>query len=218
MSIIIDLIVVGILALCIFFGYKNGLTKSVINILSFVIALVVAAVFFKPISNLVIQNTQIDENIKQSVVNLVSSNSDENGIIKEDSNLPKGMVDYINNEIGNNVNEAKNTAIQSAANTIAEAAINVGVAIAIFLVVRIALIFVKALSDLLTDLPVIKQFDKAGGIIYGAIQALLIIFVLLAIISLISPVIEQTGIISAINKSYITCFLYDHNILLNIVL
>ena len=61
MSIIIDLIIVAILGLSIFFGYKNGLTKCVIKILSFVIALVVAAVFFKPVSNFIIDKTLIDE-------------------------------------------------------------------------------------------------------------------------------------------------------------
>ena len=57
MSIIIDLIIVGILGLSIFFGYKKGLTKCVIKILSFVIALVVAFILFKPVSNFVIKNT-----------------------------------------------------------------------------------------------------------------------------------------------------------------
>ena len=37
MSIIIDLIILGILGISIFFGYQKGLTKCVIKILSFII-------------------------------------------------------------------------------------------------------------------------------------------------------------------------------------
>lgn len=225
MAIAIDLVVVAILGLCIFFGYKNGLTKSLIKILSFVIAVVVAAIFFKPVSNLVIDNTEVDENIKQAVVNLVSKDVEETGEVKEDTNLPQGMVDFINNTVGDaieeakaSVEEAKNVAVEKASSTIAETTINVGVAILIFIVVRIALIFVSALSELFTDLPGIKQFDKTGGVIYGVVKALLIIFVLFAVISLISPAIEQTGIIVAINKSFIGSFLYNNNVLLNMVL
>lgn len=217
MSIIIDLIIVGILAISIFFGYKKGLTKCVIKILSFIIAVVVAAILFKPVSNFVIQNTEIDDNIKEAVVNLVANDVEEDGKVKEDSNLPKAMVNYINETVENAVEEAKNNMITVAAEGIANVTVNVGVAILLFIVVRIALIFVSALSSIITDLPIIKQFDKAGGILYGAVKAFVIIFVVLALISLISPMIEQTGIIVAINKSFIGSILYNNNILLNIV-
>lgn len=217
MSIIIDLIIVGILGLSIFFGYKKGLTKCVIKILSFVIALVVAFILFKPVSNFVIKNTQIDDNIKEAVMNIVKEDVQENGKVKEDTNLPDSMVNYINESIEKAVVEAKTNVVEVAAENISIMTVNVGVAILLFILVRIALIFVSALSSIITDLPIIKQFDKAGGILYGLLKALVIIFVLFALISLISPMIEQTGIVIAIHKSFIGSLLYDHNILLNIL-
>lgn len=217
MPIVIDLVIVAIFAIFLFLGFKNGLTKSLIKILSFGIALIVAIVFFKPVSNLVIQNTEIDDNIKKSIVNMISGDIGENGIISENSKLPKAMVDYINNEVGSAVNETKSVVVEKVATTISEITINVGVAIGLFIIVRIALMIISALTDLLTDLPGIKQFDKLGGIIYGALKGILIIYVLLALISLISPAIEQTGIVTEINKSYIGDFLYNHNILLDII-
>lgn len=218
MSIIIDLIIVGIIAICAFFGYTKGLTKCVIKILSFIIAIVVAAILFKPISNLIIKNTQIDENIKETIVNLVGNDVSEEGKIKEETNLPQAMVNYINESIQTAVTEAKNSVVEAAAENIAITTVNVGVAIALFIIVRIGLIFVSALSKLITDLPIIKQFDKAGGIIYGVLKSLVIISVLFALISFISPMIEQTGIIIAINKSFIGNILYNNNILLKIIL
>ena len=217
MSIIIDLIIVGILAISTFLGYQKGLTKCVIKILSFIIALVVAAVLFKPVSNFVIERTEIDDNIKQAVINLVGKDVEESGKLKEDTNLPKAMVNYINETVENAVDEAKNNVVAVAAEGIAITTINIVVAILLFIIVRIALMFVSALSTIITDLPIIKQIDKSGGILYGIIKAFIIIFVLLALISLISPMIEQTGIIVAINKSFIGSILYNNNILLNIV-
>ena len=58
MSIIVDLVIVGIIALCIIIGYIKGLTGSLIKILSFVLSLVVAFVLFIPVSNFIINNTQ----------------------------------------------------------------------------------------------------------------------------------------------------------------
>ena len=218
MGIIIDLIIVAILAICIFFGYKNGLTKSLIKILSFVIAVIVAAIFFKPVSNYIIENTEIDNNIRQAVIDTISHDVEEDGKVKEDSNLPRAMVDYINNSVKTAVNETKNTVVNTVADNIAVTAINVGTAVGIFIIARIILLVISALSNILTDLPIIKQFDKTGGILYGLIKALLIIFIVFAVISLISPAIEKTGIIEAINKSFIGSFLYDNNLLLKIVL
>lgn len=218
MSIIIDIIIVGILAGSIFLGYQKGLTKCLIKIVSFFIALAVAFILFKPVSNFVIEKTQIDDTIKEAVIHLVGDDVNENGEVKEDTNLPKAMVDYINETVKNTVNDTKNNVVTVAAEGIALTSVNAGVALLLFIVARIALIFVSALSGLITDLPIVKQFDKTGGILYGALKALVIIFVILALISFLSPMIEQTGIIVAINKSFLGSILYDHNILLKMVL
>lgn len=217
MSIIIDLVIIAIITLCVFLGYKKGLTQYIIKIFSFIISLVVAFVLFKPVSNFVIQNTKIDETIKEAVINVVKDDVEETGKVKEDNNLPKAMVEYINNTIENAVNEAKENVIEVAAEGIASATINVGVAILLFIIVRIALIFISMLSKIITDLPIIKQFDKTGGIIYGLLKSFVIIFVIFALLSFVSPMIEQTGIIVAINKSFIGSILYNNNLLLKII-
>lgn len=217
MAIIIDLIIVLILAISIIVGYYRGLTKSLIRILSFVIAIIVAAVFFKPVSNLVIEHTEIDDQIRSSIISLVQDEVKEDGEVKEESNLPKALVDYINQSIQNAVTETKEAIVISVADTLTETIINVGVAIILFVVTELVLVIVSLVSDLITKLPVIKQFDKTGGVIYGAIRALALIFVVLAVFSLISPLIEGTGIIAMINKSFIGGWLYNNNLILQLI-
>lgn len=217
MAIIIDLIIVAILAISIIIGYYRGLTKSLIRILSFVIAIIIAAVFFKPVSNLVIENTEIDDQIKSSIISLVQDEVKEDGEVKEDSNLPKALVDYINKSIETAVTETKEAIVISVADTLTETIINVAVAIILFVVTEIILLIVSIASDLITKLPVIKQFDKTGGVIYGAVRALALIFVVLAAFSLMSPLIEGTGIVSLINKSFIGGWLYNNNLILQLV-
>ena len=48
MGIIVDLIIIAVVLLFIFLGYKKGLTGSLIKLLSFIIAIVVAFVLYKP--------------------------------------------------------------------------------------------------------------------------------------------------------------------------
>ena len=149
MSIIIDLIILASLGISIFFGYKNGLTKCIIKIFSFIIAIIVAAILFKPVSNFIIEKTLIDEKIEESIINIVKDDIEENGNVKEDTNLPKTMVEHINNTIKNTVEETKQNVVKTAANSIAITSINVIVAVLLFIIVRILLIFISALSKLI---------------------------------------------------------------------
>ena len=219
MSLIIDLIIIGILVICVFIGYKRGLTGSILKIVSFILALVIAFILFKPISNFVINNTNWDESLEQAIRQMaVEENNNEGTAAEEDQK--KGMSDvimnYINEAVENAGEEAREAIIDSTARDVAVTIINVAVAIALFIVARIILFLIRGLASLLTELPIIKQFDKLGGIIYGILQSLVIIYVILAVISFISPMIAGTGFIKAIQESNIGSMLYNNNLLLKL--
>ena len=60
MSLIIDLIIIAIVLLFTFLGYKRGLIKVAIKLCTFFIAIIVAFMLYKPIANIVIDNTVYD--------------------------------------------------------------------------------------------------------------------------------------------------------------
>ena len=68
MSIIIDLIIAGIIALCVIVGYAKGLTGALIKIVSFVLSLIIAFILYMPLSNYIINNTQIDNMIENTII------------------------------------------------------------------------------------------------------------------------------------------------------
>ena len=82
---------------------------------------------------------------------------------------------------------------------------------------RLVLILLTFITDLITELPIIKQFNDIGGILYGVIKALLIIYIILAIAFFIIYVTGNITISEAISNSYITKFFYNNNIILNII-
>ena len=215
---IVDLIILILLVLCIFLGYKRGLAKCVIKIISFFVALAVAFMFFKPVSNLIIEHTEIDDNIRNSINQIVEKNVEENGEIKEDTNLPQSMIDHISKEIKSNVEQTKETVVNNIANEISVIAINVISWIGLFIVTRILLLILTLLTSFLTELPVIKQIDKIGGVIYGILETAIIVFAIFAVISFISPMIENTGLVKNINQSLIGSILYNNNPIMKIML
>lgn len=214
MAIIIDIVIVAIIALCLFLGYRRGLTGSLLKILSFVLAIVIAFILFKPVSNLVINHTNWDDSLKTSIEQFIT---EKTSTPEEKSSLPQVIVDYIDETMAQPVNEAKEVAIENTAQSVTNLIVNAGVWIAVFIIARILLIFIKFITALIAKLPVIKQFDKLGGILYGILEAFVILYVLLAIISFIAPMINNAEFIDALNKSFIGSMLYNNNILLKIL-
>lgn len=217
MSIIIDLILIGIILLSTFLGYKKGLIGVAFKIVSFIIALIVTLILFKPISNYIITNTELANTIENAIVEKLSGAQIEEGKLKEEStDLPNVVVDYINVGIKDTVNQAKDSVVKVVAHNLTETAISIIVMVGIFIITRLILLFAKAILEAVSEIPIVKQFNEVGGIIYGIIRAVLLIYVILAIISLILPMLDKTMILNAINNSILTKILYNNNIILMI--
>lgn len=211
MSVIIDLIIVAVIAICIIIGYVRGLTGCLIKILSFVLSLVIAFILFVPVSNFVIENTQIDENLEKSIREMLISDNKSS-----EEEMPTAMSDYINKKAEEIVDNAKEEVVNATARDISQTIVKAGTWIALFIVARIALIFLKLITSLISKLPVIKQCDKLGGIIYGVLEGLLITYFALAVISFITPITNK-NLSENINKSYLGSQMYNHNLLLKII-
>ena len=115
------------------------------------------------------------------------------------------------------VNKTQTEIVTQTAGMMAVKIINVAVLIGIFLLVRVVLLLLTFISDIITSLPILKQFNDVGGVLYGAIKALLIIYIILTIVFFIMCYTSNSTIADAINSSYVTKFFYEHNLLLNIL-
>ncbi len=156
MSVIIDLVIVGVIALCIMIGYVKGLTGSLIKILSFILSLVIAFILFVPVSNFVINNTQIDDMVERTIREAVMTKEDE----EKNETMPTAITEYINQKIEQAADDAKEGIIDNTAKDVAQTIVKAGTWIILFMLSRIALILLELISSLVTKLPVIKQFDK----------------------------------------------------------
>lgn len=206
MSLIIDLIIVAIILLFTFLGYKRGLIKVAIKLCTFIIAIIVAFVLYKPISNVVIENTGIDESIETAITDRILP---EGASVDEEVELSNDLPSVI-------LKNGENT-VQSIATSFSNTIIEAACFFIIFIAVKIILKFITALADLIAKLPILKQFNALGGTIYGVLEGLFLVFVGFAIISLIAPLID-VSILEAINSSTLGSIFYNNNILLNFII
>ena len=203
MGIIVDIIMIAIIALSIFLGYRKGLIALGISLCAVIISLAVTLILYKPIGNLIINNTSLDENIKQTIL----QNNTEGTENKESSD---SMVE---NTVRQGIEGVKTEILEQTANDLSTNIIYIAVIIILFFIVKIALHFITAIANLVAKLPIIKQFNKAGGIIYGALRGVILVYVALLLISLIGGIFSENKVEDEIEKSYITKAMYENNII-----
>ena len=212
MGIILDIILIGIMAISIFFGYKKGLVKVAVKLCAFLIAVIVTLVFYKPVSNFIIDNTQIDEKIENVII--------ENGTKELEENNEEDNGDFLDNMqeyIDNTVAQTQNEIVQNAAKQVSVKLINILVIVVLFIATRLLLVVLVLISDMITSLPIIKQFNQLGGLLYGIIRGLALIYVILAIVFLVVSITANNSILATIDSSIITKLMYENNILLNMI-
>ena len=214
MGIVLDLILLVCLALSIFLGYKKGLIGVAFNLCAFLVALIVTLILYNPVTNVIINNTEIDDGIKNAII--------EKGVIKQEEKDEKKQEEnkvneYIEQYITSPVTNTTNSVVEETAKIISEKLVAIGVAIVLFIIVRIALILLKFVAEAIAKLPIIKQCNKAGGLVYGVIRGMFMIYIFLAILFLVMSVNNSGTIANMINSSIISKVLYENNLLLNII-
>lgn len=189
MGIVLDLIIVLLLVINIIIGYKKGLVEVVFNICAFLIALVVALILYKPVSNIVIKNTNIYGKIRETIVN--NNIEEEQSIVKDVQNKTKEQL----------------------ADVISMKAVNIIVAIVLFIIARIAVILLKTVLEGIAELPIIKQFNQIGGIGYGILKGFLLIYILVTLLFFVNAIVGNNKVSAVVEESFITKVLYENNII-----
>ncbi len=197
MGIVIDLIVTFFVLSSIFYGYKKGLAKVGLRMLGFLIGILITFVLYKPISMMIIENTTIDEMIQDKIINNIGIKQDV-----QENNLEKNII-----------NNTQENMLSELAKPLSYNLIYISVMFLLFIISKIVLLFISSLTDVVTSIPIINQFNKIGGILYGIIVSFFVIDVVLLIISFATRYNFNNQIYNIINSTYITKVLYEYNIL-----
>ncbi len=194
MGIIIDIIIILFILASIFLGYKKGLVSLGINLVAFIIAILITFILYRPIANVIINSTQVDENLQATIENQIGeviSNDAETGAIES----------------------ATNSILQGGSKTLAINIIYGITMIVLFIIARIALIFISAIANMVSKLPILNQFNKLGGIIYGLLRGVIIVYVILMVVNLIITLNPTGKIKENIDETYLAKTMCEYNIL-----
>ena len=198
MGIFVDLIIVAIIALSTFLAYKKGLVALAIKLCAVIIALVVTLLLYKPISNLIINATNIDETIQNAILEK-STEVIKDGDSEED--LTKQVVSQV--ATGQIAQTARDISIQ---------VINTAVIIILFFAIKFALRFVTAIANKVAKMPIINQFNKIGGFAYGLIRGFVIVYACLLIIGFAGQINKNNYFSESVEQSTLGKMMYENNV------
>ena len=218
-GILVDLVIISIIISSIYWGYRRGLVAAIFKILVFIISLLIVFLLYKPVSNSIMANTQIDEKL----ASLIQSNlegttlADGNLLEPSESNFSVAVVNMINDFVKEALQKNVSNAVGYVSVELSHFMIRVGTMLLLLIIARFFLLFIRFAAELIANLPFIKLFNKSGGLIYGVIKGFLVVYLILAVFSIISPLISSWGIIDAIQDSTLGSKMYNNNIIVNII-
>ena len=211
-GIVADLVVILFIISFAAFGRLRGFSSMVINLFSIVIAIIVALILVNPVTNYVKDHTKIDDKMKSKISSSMPLNDTDVGI-EPSEKLPKKLQEYIK-ETSKKAEKSKEETLDIVSTELTDKILTICVGLAIFLIVRAILLIIKLLSHFIKKLPVIGTIDRTGGLICGIIEAIFILYILLALLSVIAPLISNENVLDCINSSYLVKYMYNNNILL----
>ncbi len=198
MGIIIDGVIVLFILLSVFLGYRKGLVSLGIHLVAFIVALVIAFILYRPIGSLIMNTTEIDESLQGTIETKL-----EEIVGSEDGNVTTTSL----------IGDIQNGAIAETSKSLSMNIIYGVTIIVLFIILRIALVFISAIANWVAELPILKQVNKAGGIIYGLLRGVLITYVILLIISLVITLNPQGSLNEYMNQTYLAKTMMEYNIL-----
>lgn len=194
MKYLLDAVVILIFLLCVFIGHKRGFIKTVTGIVAFLAALAVSALLSGPVAGLV-----YDKAMEPSIVETVNTQMEQPGgtAIENLNSAYQSLPDVVKNLLAQagitDVNELSIRMPMGGSDTMGHSVsavikplllplIKALCSLLLFFIVYIAASIVLRVLNIVAKLPLLKQVNKTlglvGGIVSGALWALLAVTVI----------------------------------------
>lgn len=219
------LIVIVYMILSIISGYRKGLIRTVCSVLAMMIALIIASVCSPMVSRALESNKGIYGYVDEKVSDVLNIDSKISGVTEQAKyinslRLPESIKEQL--KVNNN-SEVKNELKVSefsdyVTGFITCLILNAISYIVVFIVALLLIGVVINVLDLISKLPVLNAVNKMGGAIAGAAKSLVVIWVFFVLITVFSGSDFGQTMFKMINDSTWLSFLYNNNILMNVIL
>ena len=212
------IIVLLIFAWSIFEGGKKGFLRGLFGLISWVLVLVACNVATPKVAEYIIEETMIDETIEEVVSEKVYEII-VNGTVEElQENIPAEMIEFLQTQ-GIHIEEVLATNSQAIAEAleIENMIINVVSFIIVLVISGILVVVIDKVLGVTSKLPIIGPVDRFFGIICGGAKAIIVCWVLLAVISMTAMPGGDIDWVGFISDSQLLTWLQENNYILKML-
>jgi uncharacterized membrane protein required for colicin V production len=207
------LIIVAIfLLLCAFNGYRLGFIKKLFTTFSFIITIVAAAALTPYVSQFLENSTPIQDTIKKGTSTAIEDayiNNEENANAKEEIMMPTIVKKILSeNESGDSITADITDYISKQLTNKLINAISFAIS---FIIITIVLRTTVFTLDIIANLPIIKGINQYAGLILGAGEGLVIVWLFFLLLTLMGNTEFGAMLNKYIEDSAFLSFIYNNN-------
>lgn len=216
---VVALIIIGA---CAFAGWRAGFVKTVFSLVSTIAVIILTLIFSPVVSNMLKNNETVFGTVKEkigAVVDLSGEEGDTESFI-DGLSLPDSIKNMLKNN--DDVSGFATNQMESLEDYICEllagVVINAIGFIVTFLIAAAGMALLCFLLDVISKLPVLHQINTIAGIAVGALEGLVILWILFIVVTMLGSTEFGQTMLGLISESKILSFLYDCNFLSKIVI
>ena len=225
---LVSWIAIIILLLSVLNGFRRGLVNSVFSTFSFLIAIALAAAISPKVNARLMDSYYyriVNSGVESTLANLQPSAGDslqageEQNILIESLPLPEYARESLSENNNIDIYEALGVnAFQSYLGvSITRMIVNGTGFLLVFLLVFIALKLLALALDLASRLPVIGAVNRIGGLFFGLVNGIFILWVICSVATLLGGTELAQYIYRGLNTSSFLSVFYNHNYLLQLL-
>lgn len=218
---ILTIIILAVLVLSVFSGYKKGFLKTAFSLVSWIVVLVLCNFATPIVTDMLIENTDIEVVVQTTVdtkINEVINETLETSDLAElEAALPAELKTALLGENGSLQEVVANgTALDTTA--LVNGIVGILGFVITVIILRLAMVVVEVVLNIVAKLPLIGPMDKLLGLACGAGKGIILCWVILAIVSVLALTGVNTELATYISQSELLTWLQDNNVLLNLIL
>ncbi|HHW31168.1 MAG TPA: CvpA family protein [Clostridiaceae bacterium] len=223
-----DFLVLAIIVLFTFIGLKKGFIISIFDIASFFISAVLSIKLYPKVAEFLngigvrsyFQTTIYKGLLTQKDIMVSKMGSSDLSVsvssFVNDLPVPGIMKNSMIEQIPNSQDIIGiNGVLDIVSAELSNVAVSIAALVALFIIIRVCLLIARVLLKGIANLPVLKQLDKAGGLVLGAVEGLLMVYIIFSVIVFFNAWPQYEATFGAIDQSLIAKFFYSNNFIMN---
>lgn len=222
----LGIVILGIVILGIFKGFKRGIVRTAVSVCSLIVALILGQMLNPYISQFFIEQTPLYDTIREMCEDSISDTlemklNEQIGQAEQEEliqvlPLPEGLKTALlrsNNAEGYNRFLAR-TFGEYLSSSIAHMIVDTISLLIIYALVSVVMKLVGGVLDRIFELPVLSLINRMGGAVFGGIQGIFIVWFVFLIFALFWNTGWSQQAVSMIQENELTKSLYDNNLLI----